>query len=277
MKNISTALKAHLSEEVTTNANCVKITLQNGNQKGFTSLDEDIFFEGLNYKSNNLASLSSFAQSLENTNESQNFIAAIDSIEISEDDVLKGLYDDAEVEIFLLNYKDLAAGKLIIKTGYIGKIQKFGDSFSAQIFDLSQKLNVTLGDFYSSKCRTKFGDTKCKIDLASYVFNSAITQVLDTNKFLCEPLTQANGYFNNGTLEFLSGANAGLIYEVADFTSKIIQTSIAVKFTVQAGDNFKITRGCDKNFSTCINNFNNAINFRAEPHLPGTDAIYKTA
>ncbi len=35
----------------------------------------------------------------------------------------------------------------------------------------------------------------------------------------------------------------------------------------------KIISGCDKNFITCCNKFNNAINFRGEPLIPEKDFI----
>ena len=33
--------------------------------------------------------------------------------------------------------------------------------------------------------------------------------------------------------------------------------------------------GCNKEFSTCCNKFNNAINFHGEPHLPGMNILLK--
>jgi len=48
-------------------------------------------------------------------------------------------------------------------------------------------------------------------------------------------------------------------------------------FDIAIGDSFEIQAGCDKTFETCINRFNNAINFRGEPHMPGQDEILKTA
>ncbi|MCC8418870.1 MAG: phage BR0599 family protein [Rickettsia endosymbiont of Glossina mortisans submortisans] len=35
----------------------------------------------------------------------------------------------------------------------------------------------------------------------------------------------------------------------------------------------KIIAGCDKNFISCCNKFNNAINFRGEPLIPKKDFI----
>jgi len=42
---------------------------------------------------------------------------------------------------------------------------------------------------------------------------------------------------------------------------------------VVAGDLFVVTAGCDKRFETCRTKFDNAVNFRGFPHLPGNDFV----
>ena len=46
-------------------------------------------------------------------------------------------------------------------------------------------------------------------------------------------------------------------------------------YKMEIGDQFEVIAGCDKQFNTCINKFNNAINFRGEPHLPGIELLLK--
>ena len=43
--------------------------------------------------------------------------------------------------------------------------------------------------------------------------------------------------------------------------------------TVEAGDAFVVTAGCDKSFATCGAKFANADNHRGFPHMPGNDAV----
>ena len=42
---------------------------------------------------------------------------------------------------------------------------------------------------------------------------------------------------------------------------------------VEPGCVVEVREGCDKRFETCVNRFANALNFRGEPHLPGTDLL----
>ena len=38
---------------------------------------------------------------------------------------------------------------------------------------------------------------------------------------------------------------------------------------VAVGDAFTVTAGCDKHFKTCKAKFDNGVNFRGFPHVPG--------
>ena len=80
-----------------------------------------------------------------------------------------------------------------------------------------------------------------------------------------------------GEIEWLSGLNQGKKMEVKEHTSKQITLALAMAHEISFGDKFKITAGCDKVFSTCCEKFNNAINFRGEPHLSGMDKILATS
>ena len=46
---------------------------------------------------------------------------------------------------------------------------------------------------------------------------------------------------------------------------------------VSADDVFAITAGCDKRFATCQAKFDNTLNFRGFPHMPGNDYVLAVA
>jgi uncharacterized phage protein (TIGR02218 family) len=48
-------------------------------------------------------------------------------------------------------------------------------------------------------------------------------------------------------------------------------------YPITAGDSYTLQQGCDKTIGTCSNRYNNAINFRGEPHVPGLDKMLETA
>ncbi len=47
--------------------------------------------------------------------------------------------------------------------------------------------------------------------------------------------------------------------------------------SITAGDTFNAIAGCDKTFDACVSKFNNAVNFRGEPYVPGMDRLLATA
>jgi uncharacterized phage protein (TIGR02218 family) len=46
---------------------------------------------------------------------------------------------------------------------------------------------------------------------------------------------------------------------------------------ILAGDTYSLTKGCDKTLATCYARFNNVVNFRGEPLVPGLDRMLETA
>ena len=65
--------------------------------------------------------------------------------------------------------------------------------------------------------------------------------------------------------------------EVKDFALGRVELVLPLPYEIAVNDDFEIVAGCDKNFATCVSKFSNAINFRGEPHVPGSDKIFETA
>ncbi len=57
----------------------------------------------------------------------------------------------------------------------------------------------------------------------------------------------------------------------------IIELWQAMAMAVSPDDTFVVTAGCDKRFSTCRDRFDNVLNFRGFPHIPGNDFLMRYA
>jgi uncharacterized phage protein (TIGR02218 family) len=90
-----------------------------------------------------------------------------------------------------------------------------------------------------------------------------------------------DGWFAAGKLTFTGGANAGEAMEVKRHHSDGESVSLALwqafAEPIALGDTFVVTAGCDKRFDTCRARFDNALNFRGFPHIPGNDFILRYA
>jgi len=170
----------------------------------------------------------------------------------------------------------LSQGKLQLKKGTIGEVKLKGSNFTAEIRGLAESLQQNIGELYSASCRAILGDNRCKVDLSSFKVNGSVTEIIDNNSFKASALTQANGYFTGGEIKFTSGSNINLRMEVKEFSESVISLALPFPYQIQVGDNFEAIAGCDKTVSTCKSKFDNIINFRGEPHIPGTDQISKT-
>lgn len=115
------------------------------------------------------------------------------------------------------------------------------------------------------------------MNLAAYTFTGTVTSATSAFAFGDTSRTQDTGYFNDGNLTFTSGENAGLSMEVREYTVGNFTLFLPMPYRIEVGDSYSVVAGCDKLFETCIGRFNNALNFRGEPHVPGTDKMLQTS
>ena len=277
MRVITPQLEAHLAGGLTTLATCWKITRVDNEELGFTDHDTPLVIDGLEYDSiagfTPTAIESSSKMAVDNLDiEGQTFPS-----KITEADLLAGIYDYAEVEIFLVNYEDLSQGKLVQRRGKLGEVTLNKQFFRAEIRGLTQHLSQTIGDVYSPSCRAILGDSRCKVNLASFTASATVTEVTNRQIFKASALTQNAGWFVGGEVVWTGGNNAGTRMEVKEFSDTQVVLALPMGKTIQAGDTFNIIAGCDKTKETCIAKFSNIINFRGEPDVPGMDAMMTTA
>lgn len=278
MKNISAELQVHLAGDVTTLATCWKLTRQDGVVMGFTDHGEDISFESVVYVAASGFAASAVESTADLAVDNMDVSGVLDSNAITEADILAGLYDRAAVEVFMLNYTDISQGVLLLRSGTLGEVTCDHGRFVAEIRGLTQHLRQTIGQVYSPGCRAELGDSACGVALAGYTEAGAVTSVTSRRVFQDSALLQESGYFDQGKVTFTSGANEGLAMEVSVFTEGgAVKLVLPMPYDVEVGDTFSIQAGCDKSFATCISRFANAVNFRGEPHVPGTDRLLETA
>lgn len=82
-----------------------------------------------------------------------------------------------------------------------------------------------------------------------------------------------SGYFDFGLVTWVTGLNAGFSMEVRSYVPGQIVLQLPMPYAITIGDTFNIRAGCDKSQPTCFDRFNNVINFRGEPFLPGVDKL----
>jgi uncharacterized phage protein (TIGR02218 family) len=281
MRTLSASLQAMLASEVTTLATCWKLTLKNGQQFHFTDHDRDLTQEGVTYQAKSGFTAGNLSSSSGLAVDSMEIEGLLESDAITEAALLAGAFDHAEIEVFLVNYTQPDAGRLIVRRGHLGEITLRQQTFVAEVRGLTQALNQQLGQFYSPLCRAQLGDSRCGVNLAAHTVTGTVESLLETPGFTDSARTEAEGTFTFGTVTFTSGANAGKECEVKRYTRQTgvgqVELFLPLPYPLAVGDGYTLRAGCDKTLQTCRARFNNAVNFRGEPHIPGLDRMLETA
>jgi len=110
----------------------------------------------------------------------------------------------------------------------------------------------------------------------------SVTGAVSNQEFKDSGRTELSGIYTFGLIEFTNGANNGLSMELKDYLFKsgsggTITLALPMPFTINTGDTYSLSKGCDKTIKTCFERFNNVLNFRGEPAVPGLDRILETA
>jgi len=280
MRSVPADLQEKLSSGVTTLCRCWIVTRRDGVVQGFTDHDEDVVVGGTACRAGTGLTGSEVAQKQGLAVDSSELSGALNADTLNEDDLAAGLYDAAEVELWLVDWSESALRVLIAK-GTLGEVQRDGTAFVAEVRGLSEALGEESGRLYTSNCGADLGDGRCRINLnaAAYKGAGTVLAVTAASSFSASGLgAYADGWFTAGKLTFTGGANAGLSAEVKTHrVSGGVRLDLwqAMPQPIEAGDTFTVTAGCDKRFATCHGRFNNIVNFRGFPHIPGNDFVLR--
>ncbi len=278
MKNITDELKSIVNNNTTNLVKCWKLILKNNKILAFSNASQDFIYEEITYNHISSDDIKNIKNNLDVENDSFQISNLISSDLINADDVLSGKYDSAKVEIFIVDLLNLNKGKVCLLNGVISDIQFKNDVFIANVKGLKNEINKTIGEVYSPLCRSCFCDGKCKLNKSNFTFTGIVSKVVDNISFYTNDniiLSKENRYFENGVIEFISGKNIGQKTEIKQFSNGFFILSTELPYQIELNDYFLVVAGCDKKFNTCCSRFNNAINFRGEPHLPGIDLLLK--
>ncbi|MDE1173868.1 MAG: DUF2163 domain-containing protein [Parvibaculaceae bacterium] len=279
MKNLSPALAGHLAGGTTTLATCWKIVRSDGVALGFTDCDVDISFDGVTHEAAAGMSAGAMESSAGLAVDNLDVAGALQSEKLNERDLAAGLFDNADVEIWRVNWRDVSQ-RVLMRKGTIGEVSRGSGAFQAEVRGLAHVLNQSTGRLHQYGCDATFGDARCSIDATGpgYLGGGAVITA-DSNRILTVSGINAypSGFFTRGLLKFNTGDNAGIHCEVKSHGVsggvvgiELWQEPVAA---IAVGDGFSIRAGCDKQFSTCRTIFNNQINFRGFPHMPGNDFV----
>ncbi|MCK0126709.1 DUF2163 domain-containing protein [Gelidibacter sp. F2691] len=275
---VSTEFQTHLSEGVTSIARLWKVTRRDGSVYGFTDHDLDIQMEGVTYKADTGMTAQALSQTTGLSVDNTEALGVLSTDAISEKDIRAGRYDGAEVEAWLVNWKDVTQRYLRFR-GTVGELAREAGGFRAELNGLSEALNQPQGRAYQSPCSAVLGDGKCRFNLGQNGYSVELDLVSNDEEtvFRFDGMSlYPKNWFVRGRFEVLTGEAQGLSGIIKNDAkgkdgARTIELWEALRAVMLPGDRVRLEAGCDKLPRTCRVKFNNFRNFRGFPDIPGED------
>ncbi len=266
-------MKAHLQQEVTTLCSCWKVVRRDGVTLGFTDHDRSFTFDGILYEAQDGFNRTAISNDSSFSVDNLDVTGFLSSDAITEEDMRNGLYNFAEVYVFAVNWKDLSMEEIKLRRGWFGEISITKDGqFTIELRGMNQALTHDFIENFSPECRADFCDTRCKLSLADFSQVATVTGVLGRDQFQIAALTVPSQGYMGGSVRWRSGSNTGRAMEIVDFDGTHFQITLfePMVYNIAVGDTLLLATGCNKSRANCIQ-YNNIINFRGEPDVPGQD------
>ncbi len=128
-----------------------------------------------------------------------------------EADLVAGLYDNALIEIFRVNWEDVSQ-RVLMRYGSLGEVSRGETFFKAEVRGLAHELQQPKGRIIQNTCDADLGDQRCTVDLDDPAFKGtgAVTAIADERTLAVSGLDGFDqDWFTRGLLAWTGGANAG--------------------------------------------------------------------
>lgn len=279
MKTLPTGMQTHLDTKATTLCWCWRLTRSDGTKLGFTDHDNDLTFDSTTFEAATGFTASEVEDQLGLAVSNVDVSGALDSTKLNEDDLAAGLFDNATVELWRVNWSDVTQ-RILMRKGALGEVRRGELAFTAEVRGLAHELQQTKGRTFQFQCDADLGDSRCGInlELSTYKGTGTVASLDGTHIFTATGLgSYSDDWFTRGKVTWTSGNNDTHSMEVKlhsnDGSTVTIELWQPMSETIAVSDTFEIRAGCDKFSDTCNTKFSNITNFRGFPHMAGNDFV----
>ena len=260
-----------LEQPLCTLAFCWRLERRDGVTIGLTSHDRDLMIGGLTYRAAPGMAPSAIRSGSGLADADSDIAGALVADAISERDLMAGRWDGAALELRLTQWEEPGVLWHYLARGTIGAVARKSGTFSAELLGMAAAMMAEpVAPSTSPDCRASLGDRQCRVAMAGRRQIVAVTGVAD---MVVDAAGLEAGIYAYGMIRWLTGANAGIVQAVVDNDEGALRLADPPPFGVEAGTLALLTQGCDRQLASCAARFGNALNFRGEPYLPGTDLL----
>lgn len=285
MKNLTSAFSAALKTGGTL-AYFLRVVPKSGPALGYSSHTNSLTFDGVTFSPANGVEPSAFSRGTNTEVGSTEARIFFDDDELTEQMIMQGYLDLAQVTWFLADWSNppadidaTPADCLVMLHGLIGKISGDDLAFTGEVLTPEDRLDQPRRIVTQPRCRATLGDAQCGATIDS--FTGAVASVTNARSFTFTADTPGdpaavNQYCTNGRIVWSTGNNAGAEQKIISHNSGLFLAQQPFR-AIQVGDRFEAFGGCNKrNDEDCLNKYNNLLNFRGEPFVPGSDTLIRS-
>ncbi|ODR98426.1 beta tubulin [Methyloceanibacter methanicus] len=282
MRTLAAGLQDHLDSGATTLCWCWRITRNDAVAFGFTDHDRDLAFDGTTFEAASGFTGSEISGAVGLNVDTLDVDGALKSDRLNEADLAAGLFDNALIEIYRVNWADPAM-RVLMRYGNLGEVSRGAHHFRCEVRGLAHELQQPKGRMIQYGCDADLGDARCGVNVnqAVYAANGGVASLgASPRRFMASGLgAYATNWFTRGLLTWDSGANDGTTSEVKLHAKARAGPSSCGRGRPKPSRpaTFRVTAGCDKQFATCRAKFANTANFRGFPHVSGNDFMLRVA
>lgn len=190
--------------------------------------------------------------------------------DLNANDIEAGVYDNAEVVLFAVDWVNPSDFHLILRYGNLGNITRTAEGeYRVELRGLNQRLAQIPIRTMGAACDDDLGGSRCSKDITAYSTTgevaTATTRRLIAATIAAPSTALAAGSFLGGKLTFTTGGNAGFAREIKRddlATTGELEFYEPFPATIVATDEFNISPGCPKTREACRDLFDNVVNFQ---------------
>lgn len=267
-------------------------TLKDGTLDYFTSLDFNLNYGGNIYKGNSLL-IEGLGSKLsvgwtvdeqdvkiifrpEDTLGGSNFIEG----------VINGLLDGAFISrktgfwkwqggVSIYDYTYNPVDVITRFTGYVGKIDKIGQTFvELKVRSMLGLLDIDMPrNTYQPGCQWSLFDVGCTLNRDDFAYNGTVNTASSTGVTISSTFPTSTGadglpYYQFGRIKFTSGARNNLSVNIRTNNTNSVTYMYPPIVDVVPGDTFTLWPGCSKTLETCDLKFSNKPQHRGFTKVP---------
>ena len=189
------------------------------------------------------------------------------------DEVASGLFDNARAYLFATTWNAPVEDEEPIVASILGKTTLMDGRYKIEEMSLVDALNQSVGKTYTPQCPKTFGSQTyagCKKALGPLTVTGTLSAVTSTSIVRDSARVEAADYFAVGTLQFTSGANAGLKpLEIKSYAANgTVEVFEPFHYLPAIGDAYTLIPGCRKRLADCRDKWNNVVNFGGFSFVP---------